>query len=591
MSNPVDAFTTIDTINSLEKTLSEKYLGNTQTVLSATSTRIISSTIISLAPYANLANRYFPTVATLPNNPANFLTEAQIGGYFLPKNLGISTYLTKDITYSLDTTQLSAGYTYRYINPATFNKGRGLTKTDQSNIINHITSPDWMKSNYVSYDYDGNIINADSFQKFIPYQSKYETTKNSSNGIVIAQNNFEFWNGPKKDKWIENNADSKLDKEKYFNLQSQIEDLVITPGFDLYSWHTDIYGTQYGLYKRQILSAGYYNSPVTKTNTLSSFNTGIGKIYRFHNGDYKKDGRIDADELNRIIELYNYQVGSTRFGFYHNDPTSIDGFAPGPGIITYYHDADLNQNGKIDLTDLTEIIDIYNTVGSTESMYQKQFLPGVLWVKTLDNNTATASASLSAVYQKYINNSTVYRELSSNLISTFEVFFDTLVFETPSVVLYEKVYLDYDTYQIKTSTTNYLPINLGLTNNTAIITDSLTGGVVSPTVNTYYGGNWYDSHSKTVTICTLLSGTLSASSVSGLIVPVLYQFNINDSTDRKRIYPTDTTDFSQYLRNDPYRYIEPPVFTYNKDTNTYVVTHLAYGTSQKVDIINYKINL
>jgi hypothetical protein len=111
MSNLVDAFTTVSTIDSLEKTLSEKYLGNTQTVLSATNTRIVSSTIVPLAPYANLTNRYYPTVATLPNNPANFLTEGQIGGYFLPKNLGVSTYLTKDITYSLDTSQLSAGYT------------------------------------------------------------------------------------------------------------------------------------------------------------------------------------------------------------------------------------------------------------------------------------------------------------------------------------------------------------------------------------------------------------------------------------------------------------------------------------------------
>ena len=591
MSNLVDAFTTSSTINSLEKTLSEKYLGNTQIILSATNTRIVSSTVVPLAPYANLTNRYYPTVATLPNNPANFLTEAQLGGYFLPKNLGISTYLTKNITYSLDTSQLSAGYTYRYINPAIFNKGRGLTKTDQDNIINHISNPDWMKSNHVTYDYDGNLINTESFQKFIPYQSKYETTKNDSNGIVTAQNNFEFWTGPQKNVWLENNVDSKLDKEKYFNLEGQIEDLVITPGFDLYSWHTDIYGTQYGLYKREILSAGYYNSPITKTATLSTFNPGIGKIYRFYNGDYKKDGRIDTDELNRIIELYSNRVDDIRYGFYHTDPTTIDGFAPGPGVIDYFHDADINKDGQIDLLELAEATELYNSTGSTESLYQKQFLPGVLWVKTLNNNTATASASLSAVYQKYINNSTIYRELSSNLFSTFEVFFDTLVIETPSAVLYEKIYLDYDTYQIKTSTTNYLPIDLGLTNNTAVITDTLTGGVVSPVVNTYYGGNWYDSNSKTVTICTLLSGTLSASGVSGLIVPVLYQFNINNTTNRKRVYPTDTTDFSQYLRNAPYSYIESPVFTFNKDTNTYIVTHIAYGSSQKVDIINYKINL
>ncbi len=79
MSNPVDAFTTIDTINSLEKTLSEKYLGTTQIVLSATSGRPVSAAVAPLAPYGNLANRYYPTVATYPNNPANFLTFFFIG--------------------------------------------------------------------------------------------------------------------------------------------------------------------------------------------------------------------------------------------------------------------------------------------------------------------------------------------------------------------------------------------------------------------------------------------------------------------------------------------------------------------------------
>lgn len=591
MSNPVDAFTTIDTINSLEKTLSEKYLGTTQIVLSATSGRPVSAAVVPLAPYGNLANRYYPTVATYPNNPANFLTEAELGGYFLPKGLGISTYVTKDITYSLDTTQLSAGYTYRYLNPAIFNKGRGLTKTDQSNIVTHITSPDWMKSNHVTYDYDGNLINSDTFQKFIPYQSTYETTKNDSNGVVTAKDNFEFWNGPKKDKWLENNTANKLDKEKYFNLQGQIEDLVLTPDFDLYAWQTDIYGTQYGLYKRTILSAGYYKSNLIKAVNLSGFTPGIGKIYRYHSADYNKDGRIDRQELDRVTELYDYSIGATRYGFYHTDPTTIDGFAPGPGTIDYFHDADTDHDGSISLSDLLNVVQLYNSIGSTESLYQKQFLPGALWVKTLDNNTAMASASLSAVFVKYSNNSTIYRELSSNLISTFEVFFDTLVIETPSSVLYEKIYLDYDTYQIKTSTTSYLPVNLGITSNAAIITDSLTGGIISSTVETLYGGNWYDTNSKTITICTLLSGTLSASGVSGLIVPALYQININDAVNRKRIYPTDTTDFSQYLRSSPYTYIEPPVFTFNKDTNTYIVTFIAYGNSQKVNIINHKINL
>lgn len=587
MSDLVDAFTTADTINSLEATLSQKYLGATQYILSGTESGIVSATVTPLAAYGNLANRYFPTVATYPNNPADLVTENQLGGYFLPKNLGVSVYLTKDITYSLDTSQLSLG-TYSYIDPAIYNKGRGLTKTDQSNIVTHETNVSWMKAIHVSNEYNGNLINTDTFQKFVPYQSAYESKKIDSNGVVTAQDNFEFWNGPVKNDWIENNSANKLDKEKYFDINAHITELVITPGYDLYSWGTDIYGTQYSLYKPSILSAGYYHNPVSDPNT---FVPGIGKLYRFHNGDYKKDGRVDIDELNRLILLYNYRTNSVRTGLYHTDPTTIDGFAPGPGTLAYYHDADEEKDGKISGSDLVSFIVLYNAKGSTESVYQKQFLPSVLWVKTLDNTTATASASLSAIYQKYSNNSTIYRELSSNLINNFEVFLDTLVIETPSAVLYEKIYLDYDTYQVKSATTSYLPLNLGITANTALSSHSLTATGVIGTANTYYGGNWYDSNQKLITICTLLSGTLSASAVSGLIVPVLYQIDLNNTNNRTRVWPTDSTNFDQYLRSTPYSYIEAPVFTYNKDTDTYIVTYLAYGTSQKADIINLKINL
>ncbi len=37
------------------------------------------------------------------------------------------------------------GQIYKYIDPSRFNKGRGLTKKDQDNIIQHVENKDWMK--------------------------------------------------------------------------------------------------------------------------------------------------------------------------------------------------------------------------------------------------------------------------------------------------------------------------------------------------------------------------------------------------------------------------------------------------------------
>ncbi len=53
--------------------------------------------------------------------------------------------------------------------------------------------------------------------------------------------------------------------------------------------------------------------------------------HRLHSSDTSGDGRIDLSELLRVIELYNTRSGTTRTGAYHPDATTADGFAPGAG--------------------------------------------------------------------------------------------------------------------------------------------------------------------------------------------------------------------------------------------------------------------
>ena len=50
----------------------------------------------------------------------------------------------------------------------------------------------------------------------------------------------------------------------------------------------------------------------------------------YHSADSNRDARIDLLELTRVIELYNYRIGSTRTGEYHLKAGTEDGFAPGP---------------------------------------------------------------------------------------------------------------------------------------------------------------------------------------------------------------------------------------------------------------------
>jgi formylglycine-generating enzyme len=50
----------------------------------------------------------------------------------------------------------------------------------------------------------------------------------------------------------------------------------------------------------------------------------------YHSADSNRDGRIGLLELTRVIELYNYRIGTVRTGEYHLQAGTEDGFAPGP---------------------------------------------------------------------------------------------------------------------------------------------------------------------------------------------------------------------------------------------------------------------
>jgi alpha-tubulin suppressor-like RCC1 family protein len=86
-----------------------------------------------------------------------------------------------------------------------------------------------------------------------------------------------------------------------------------------------------------------------------------------HTADTDQDGRISLLELTRVIELFNTRNGTTRTGCYAVQTGSEDGFAPDPTrpggttvTLPRYHSADTDRNGKLSLLELTRVIELYN---------------------------------------------------------------------------------------------------------------------------------------------------------------------------------------------------------------------------------------
>lgn len=89
-----------------------------------------------------------------------------------------------------------------------------------------------------------------------------------------------------------------------------------------------------------------------------------------HDADTDGDFRINLSELLRVIELYNTRFGTTRTGAYRVQDGTDDGFNPdatveSPGPLTRYHSADTDRDGKLSLSELLRVIELYNTRNGT----------------------------------------------------------------------------------------------------------------------------------------------------------------------------------------------------------------------------------
>ncbi len=97
-------------------------------------------------------------------------------------------------------------------------------------------------------------------------------------------------------------------------------------------------------------------------------------LVALHSADTNQDFAFNLFELTRVIELYNTILGTTRTGCYSVATTagSEDGFVgdtvrAGSVVVTLsrYHSADANKDGKFSLTELTRVIELFNTRAGT----------------------------------------------------------------------------------------------------------------------------------------------------------------------------------------------------------------------------------
>lgn len=209
----------------------------------------VSLGIKSSRPWNNLLNQFNPTVAAFPAFE-DLHSTTEIGGFFTPNNLGISVYTDKDYTveFNLSSTAFS-GY---FENVKKRVGGRGLSKIEHDTPYN-ITEENniWLKESLLSGPIAGSINKHifKKYQKFLPYQSGYESNPRLRVGLITPASIQTPWTGKEDSEWGDlanypKTYTGEVDVSKWADSQ-----ILKQNKLEIDNWVTDIFGNQYGLYK------------------------------------------------------------------------------------------------------------------------------------------------------------------------------------------------------------------------------------------------------------------------------------------------------------------------------------------------------
>lgn len=210
------------------------------------------SLVEALFPYANLTNRHYPTIASVPH-VEELYTKADTGGYFIPRMLGVSTFLSKNNKIVLDTSKLLTNYDNRgmsavYQDATTFITDTGLSQNEQISPVSAVEiDSSWMKAGVSEWHKAGTIIDPMYYQEFIPYQTKYESNKHNDIGFRRQGDGYDPWFEDNDNVW-ENNTDWPSDFKKQYNIDKWYEQFN-NSGKQVWQWKTDLYSNTFALLK------------------------------------------------------------------------------------------------------------------------------------------------------------------------------------------------------------------------------------------------------------------------------------------------------------------------------------------------------
>jgi len=187
------------------------------------------------------------------------------------------------------------------------------------------------------------------------------------------------------------------------------------------------------------------------------------------------------------------------------------------------------------------------------------------------------SAALSGVFIKYPTE--ISNEIQNKLIN-FDIYYDVLQLETENYLIFDRIEFNYDTDQIKSSSTNELYIKRGLYKKFEKIS----------TV-------WFNEKDNELIFAKTNLYPLVSATNAKIIYPTIYAMNLN-KTRIIQLYPSLTPDITQLSAfsfvqtnlNVQMTSIDKPIMSYSSESGIYSITYITRDTSDLfyINIVTFK---
>ena len=225
----------------------------------------------------------------------------------------------------------------------------------------------------------------------------------------------------------------------------------------------------------------------------------------------------------------------------------------------------------------TTVIEGITGLDKKRTLYQTKYIDyGDLYYRNSNSSIyLPGSAALSGITSKYYAN--IQNEINNKLIN-FDIYYDTIQFETDNYIIFDKLMFDYETNTIINTTKNDLFFERGSNKELEKLS----------TV-------WFNEQENILFFSkTVLLSELSATN-DKIVYPEIYSLSLN-TLEYNRLYPVEERNVLSFEKLKMFSLsgtglnvniveIEKPIFGYDSDTGIYSITYLGKDLSDVFYII------